>query len=87
MRAGACEYTQDYPFSTLHGLLGPGRLLIPVESDDTLMLDVESTLEWLNRPPIDHQWDCVRNALRKTHFKLAKYENSKAPNWLEFDML
>lgn len=83
--AGICENVLDYPYSTLHGQLGQGRLLIPVEEDLTLFNDVEGTLAWLNTRPKKENWLAVRNALRRKEFKLGRYNFKVHP--LEIDTL
>jgi putative transposase len=85
--AGMCDRVEDYPFSTLSGLLGAQRLLIPVAEDLTLFSDVEGTLQWLNRKPEEKHWETVRRALRKERFKLPKEANTNKAHGLEVDML
>lgn len=87
VQAGICRWVEDYPYSTLRGLLGYQHMLIPVVKDDTLFSDVEGTSHWLNRGPDEEAWFSVRNALRRPEFKFAKDPNTKKANRLEFDTL
>jgi REP element-mobilizing transposase RayT len=85
IQAGICENALDYPFSTLPGLLGRRRLLIPVVEDLTLFSDVDGTLQWINKKPTDENWNAVKYAGRKREFKFAKINGRPHP--LENDML
>jgi len=72
VEAGLSENCEDYIFSTLHGLIGRGRLTIPVVEDTCLFrgftLD-ESTLQWLNTSPKkSHLEDLEKALLRKELF-------------------
>jgi hypothetical protein len=87
VKAGICGRVEDYPYSTLRGLMGLQPLLIPVQEDLTLFSDVEGTLKWLNRTPTDAGWESVRKALRKSEFKLAKAFGTNADNPLELELL
>jgi len=86
VHAGTCAWVEEYPFSTLRGLLGQQRLLIPV-AEDHILFDgqVENTLRWLNTAPRPGAWDEVRRALRKSQFELPHTDNRPSP--LEVDML
>jgi len=72
VEAKICERVQDYPYSTLHGLLGHKKLIIPVCSDDTLFAGVDDTLAWLNTPPEKGHSEIIRKALRRREFKLPR---------------
>ncbi|MGZ3723520.1 MAG: transposase [Bdellovibrionales bacterium] len=85
--AGLIERPEDYPFSTLHRLIGRDHLLFPVAEDITLFSDFEGTLSWLNRPSTPEAWQAVKMALRRRTFSLAKDQNTKRPNALEIDTL
>jgi hypothetical protein len=52
--SGLCDSVQEFPFSTLSGLLGARHLLVPIEPDDILFTDVEGTLDWLNS--LEDEW-------------------------------
>ncbi len=87
VEAGLASRVEDYPFSTLNGLLGRRHLLVPVVEDTTLFSDFEGTIRWLNEKPTKENWESVRAALRKSKFKLRKDPDNKGDNLLEFDML
>lgn len=81
VRAGLCWRSEDYKFSTLHGLLGQSHLSIPVIEDTLLFSDPTWTLDWINQMPSDENWEAVRKGLRWREFKLAK--EGRAPHQLE----
>jgi REP element-mobilizing transposase RayT len=87
VKAGLCERVEDYPFSTLHGLLGQQRLFIPLAEDRILMPDIEKTLVWLNQAPSDENWRVVGRALHRSRFWLPKNRDTKKDHVLEFDAL
>lgn len=71
VEAGLCMRVEEYPFSTLQGLLGLAHSIIPVE-EDSLIFDgnVGETLKWLNTNPSRENKDAVRRALRHPTFRL-----------------
>lgn len=77
VEAGVCERVEDYQFSTIPGLLGQRKLIIPVHSDDTLFSDISGTLDWLNTPTNPDYRDVIRRALRRSKFKLPRDKNGK----------
>ena len=87
VKAGLADNCEVYPYSTLSGLLGRQRLLIPVAHDDTLFGDVEGTLAWLNQPVDEGDWDAVRRALRRREFQLAKDRSFRRMHRLEYALL
>jgi putative transposase len=72
IRAGICQNVEEYTYSTLRGLLGFERLLVPVDEDVTLFSDVSDTLLWLNQPTLGDHDKLIAQALRRTKFKLPK---------------
>lgn len=68
--AGVCGRVEDYRFSTLRGLLGFERLVIPLEEDTILFSDVEKELVWLNTPPSSENVQAMKIGLRKRRFAL-----------------
>lgn len=76
--AGICERVENYEFSTLRGLLGKSRLVIPVEEDVVLFDDIDQTLNWLNSTPEILQIEAVRLALRRQEFKLPRNDSGFA---------
>lgn len=77
VKAGICSRAEDYPYSTLHGLLGRSHLMIPVEEDTLLFDDINGTLTWLNNHPHPEDWETIKNAARKATFKLPKNRNKQ----------
>lgn len=86
VEAGLCKMVEEYPYSTLRGLLGQNHLFIPVLPDETLFSDVEGTLAWLNNSPTSQDWKDVENAMRRSKFRLRR-SNCGKPNRLENDAL
>jgi putative transposase len=83
VKAGICERPEQYPFSTLSGLMGFHRMIIPVKDDLLLLENLEETLEWLNTPIDENDWKAVRAALRKREFKLGKDRFYNKPRTIE----
>ena len=81
VRAGIVARVEEYRYSTIHGLCGLNRLIIPLESD-TLLFNPqfdESVLAWLNTKPDPKHVDEMRRALRHPKFELKKSrKNGKA---------
>lgn len=84
VKAGICERAEEYPFSTLNGLLGLSKITIPLV-EDTLLFggDMESTLDWLNRVPTEENWLTVQRALKKKTFQISRLNKRIHP--LEVD--
>ncbi|AGH94759.1 transposase [Pseudobdellovibrio exovorus] len=69
VEAGLCYRVEEYPYSSLYGLLGQAHTIIPLENDEALFSDVYSHLQWLNQGyPSEELKVDIRNALRKQHF-------------------
>jgi REP element-mobilizing transposase RayT len=75
VRANLCKRVEDWPFSTLGGLLGHRHSFIPVQEDTILFnenrLD-ETALHWLNQPIQKQDLSAMRMALVKKQFSLSK---------------
>ncbi|MEZ0393076.1 MAG: transposase [Pseudobdellovibrionaceae bacterium] len=82
VEVGSVHHTESYPYSTLHGLVGKKKLVIPVE-EDPLMEDMDGNLKWLNSATEKQDWEIVGKALRKGEFKLAKDKNRNCEAELE----
>lgn len=72
VEAGICNLVEEYPYSTLSGLLGFRRISIPLVSDETLFSDVEGTIKWLNTPVAFENRVAMSRALKKSSYKLPK---------------
>lgn len=80
VEAGLCNYVEEYPWSTLNGLLGLSKLHIPLE-EDTLLFDSGLTpiLEWLNKAPLPENRIAVQKAIRRSCFTLPKHNKYQHP--------
>ncbi|MBX3021726.1 MAG: transposase [Bdellovibrionales bacterium] len=85
VEAGICERVEEYPYSTVQGLLGFSHLLIPVQ-DEILLNDVEFQLEWLNRKPSAEKYrEEIRKGLGKRTFSFGlskdrvEHPNNRTP--------
>lgn len=72
VQANLCSKPEDYPFSTLSGLVGNSKLRIPIVQDTILFEDFENTMKWLNSEPSEKNWHDVKMGLRRGHFKLPR---------------
>lgn len=83
VEGGLCKYVEEYPFSTLHSLVGKSRTIIPVIDDTFLFSDLESQLSWLNKDykSLAHKEE-IRTALKKREFHFAK-DKDRNPSILE----
>jgi len=78
IEAGLAAQSEEYKFSSLHGLLGFSRLLFPLLPDDTLFNDVEGTLAWINQSYLEGHRETVKRALRRNQFSIPLTLNRKA---------
>lgn len=78
----ACE---DWHYSTLFGLLGFKKLIIPIENDLILFPDYIdlSALEWINKPISESHRLQMKKSLARNHFHLPLDRSSKKPSVLE----
>lgn len=89
VRASLCRRVEEYPFSTLSGLLGQRRIVIPIE-EDTLLFernDTAATIDWLNQTPQDGHEEDMRIALKKAKMKFNASRQKGRPSRLETDLL
>lgn len=84
--AGLCEKVEDYIYSSLPGLLGNQRLIIPIKEDHHLFRDPEETLKWLNSSYPRHSKDEIKKALRRNQFAFSRTHKG-FPNPLEFNLV
>lgn len=78
---------EEYPFSTLHGLLGFSKITIPVVEDIALFSSLKETLEWLNTSADPLKQEAVRWALKRQYFKSKLCKNTRRPIISEIDLL
>ncbi len=86
VEAGLTQYVADYPFSTLHSLIGRSKCPIPLSPDYTLFESIESTLTWLDTGYKDNGKEAIRLALRKPEFKLARCPVTRKKNIYENEL-
>ena len=79
VRANIVSRAEEYKYSTLQGLLGFSKLLVPIEEDLTLFSDVESTLNWINSMPNEEKLEAVKWGLKRQYFKPRKQVYSNKP--------
>jgi putative transposase len=80
VEASIVEKVEQYPYSTLYGLLGQGRLVIPV-GEDTLLFggDEKLLLEWLNHKPSLDDLAAMRKGLKKRRFQPPRIDKKLHP--------
>ncbi len=83
VEGGLSLKVEDYPYSTLHALVGKTKTIIPLVEDTLLFPNAEDQLKWLNEnyKSLDFKSD-VKNALRKREFHFAK-DKYRNPHILE----
>jgi putative transposase len=70
--AGISNSVEDYPFSSICGVLSSTNAQFPIEEDTTYRCDPKGTVEWLNRAPSKIQADALRKSLRHARFQSPK---------------
>lgn len=87
VEARIVDNVEDYKYSSLFGLVGNGKLEIPIQNDNCWenLRSIESNLKWLNSKPSAENWEAIRKALLKREFKIARVNNK--PHTLEVDAL
>jgi REP element-mobilizing transposase RayT len=83
--AGLAPRAEDYKYSTLGGLVGRDRLIIPVSEDTLLFENVQSALNWINHMPREKALIAMKKALRRKQFALPKIDHRQNP--LTFELL
>jgi len=85
IRAYITQRVEEYPFSTLYGLLGNGPLYVPLSEDVELFSNVLAHLNWLNQVPSSEKTEAVKKALQKKIFCYPKIDSRL--HLLENDLL
>lgn len=75
--AEICSSVEDYPFSTLRGLLSPSESRILICEDSAFLEDKTGTLQWLNTAPDSVKLEAFRFGLRRQYFKSKKDRNGR----------
>lgn len=85
VRAKLCDRVEDYPFSTLHGLLGTHHLPFPLHFTRAGMefalpsTAITEQLEWLNRPFPKEAEGLIQKGLRKKLFDVIVDRKTRRP--------
>jgi putative transposase len=82
VEAGACGRVEEYPFSTLSGLIGLTPLHIPLVEDTIFFENPNNCIEWLNSSYKHDHKDQIRRALRRHEFEFPNYRNNNSPSKL-----
>lgn len=80
VRAGLVDRCENWPYSTLRGLLGQESLLIPVV-DDTILFDESddfSALKWLNHAHLEDEKETAWG-LKRAEFRFRRHRISHKP--------
>lgn len=72
VHAGICEKVEEYPFSSLRGLLGIQHLIVPVVDNMNLIQDTDRQLNWLNRVYSDENRLAIKTALKHREFSFPR---------------
>jgi REP element-mobilizing transposase RayT len=79
--AHLCSSVINYKYSTLHGLLGFNRLIIPLRYDELLFSDLEEHLKWLDQPfPRQNMRQEIRNAMRHRQMRFGRDRDRMLPS-------
>ncbi len=86
--SGQVSKVEDYPFSSLHGLLGSRNISFPVREDEFLFDgNTRDNLSWLNGMPDEEHLDTMRLGLKKGVFQLRKDLKTRKSHILENERL
>jgi putative transposase len=88
VKAGICTLVEDYPYSTVYGLVGADRLQVPLcftrvgfETNLPHHLYVQPWLDWLNTPFSSEAEKTIQKAMYKKEIRAAldRYRRPKVP--------
>jgi putative transposase len=85
VKAKLCEWVEDYPYSSLHGLLGKSHLPFPIcQTRNGLevnlpAIEAQQQLEWLNRAFPNEADALIRKGLRKRTFDTILDRKTRRP--------
>ncbi len=85
--AGICKLVEDYPYSTLRGLLNVSEIKILELIDWKYLKNTCETLNWLNTQPDAIKLEGVRYALKRQIFKSKNSRINNKPLIAENDIL
>jgi REP element-mobilizing transposase RayT len=89
LRAGLCNWSEEWKYSTLNGLLGLNKLIVPLE-EDTILFSPHFNgreLDWINTPIKQSDFADFRKALEKKKFKLPRLKSDFPRHHLEHERL
>lgn len=89
LRAGIIDRAEAYPYSTLNGILGFQKMIIPIVEDAILFNPEfdESSLKWINTLADPEDIDQMRRGLKRSTFKLPLIRSSRNESELESRLL
>lgn len=87
VHAGICKRVEEYPFSSLRGLLGMDRLVMPVYDNLNLIQDPGRQLSWLNRDYSEENRLAIKAALYHSEFTLPRDPHSAGLSSLEQEVV
>jgi putative transposase len=75
--AKICQSVEEYPFSTLHAVMGKEPKPFAMAEDTTFFCDPVGTLTWLNEEPDPMRLEAVRFGLRRQYFLSKKCQRTR----------
>jgi REP element-mobilizing transposase RayT len=79
VEARMCSRVENYPYSSIRGLLGWDRLPFPAFDNLNLIANPSQKLSWLNAPyPTDAFLDEIREAMKEPEFELFSEKEKEA---------
>lgn len=83
VHAGLSRTVQEYPFSTLRGLIGMDYLYIPAYDNLHLIQNPHHQLQWLNEEYEKESREAIRYALRRKEFSFPRESSTHRAHYLE----
>lgn len=83
VQAGLCKKVEDYPYSSLRGLLGLDYLYIPAYDTLDLIQNPATQLRWLNEEFDDESREAIRLALKRKEFGFSRDPETAKGHYLE----
>lgn len=83
LKAGLVNDVLEYKYSTLRGLLGLDKSVVPIYENTLEDMGAKDCLDWLNTMPSDPDWETITKSLKKSVFSLPKCRATKKPHILE----
>lgn len=83
VHAGICNRVEEYPYSSLPGLLGLDYLYIPVYDNLGLIQNPGPQLKWLNDRYNENHREAIQKALKRKEFGFSRDVSTARPHFLE----